>query len=414
MIEVRLRDYITTLKGFAFKSDNYKNTGIPIVRVSNFTNNSISSESLVYIDFDLFDSYNKYSLEEKDILIQTVGSWQNNPASVVGKVVNVPSNLNNSLLNQNAVKIIPKNIDQSFLYYLLKSDYFKYYILSTAQGAANQASITLESINKFKFKLPLNTDQKKIGKLLSFYDNLIKNNNKRIKLLENMSEELYKEWFVRLHFPNYENIKIVDGIPEGWEEKKIKDACTITGGGTPSTLNDSFWKDGDINWYTPSDLSSMKSYCSLKSGNKITLQGLNNSSSRMLNSDSFMMTSRATIGLFAISDKSFCTNQGFINVTPQHYFDKYYLFFNFKYRVDEFKLLGTGATFPELSKTVFNRQHILMPSEILLREFSKIIVPIIDKLFNLTKKNENLKQTRDLLLPRLISGKLNIEDSEIV
>lgn len=413
MSEVRLRDYIETIKGFAFKSEMYQDYGTPIIRVSDFTQNSISDESLIFIDKSLSINYEKYNLNEKDILIQTVGSWQNNPASVVGKVVNVPYNLNSSLLNQNAVKIIPKSINKTFLFYLLKSDYFKYYILSTAQGAANQASITLESIGKFRFKLPSKNEQEKIANILSNYDNLIENNNKRIKLLEEMAEEIYKEWFVRLRFPEFKNTKIVDGIPSGWEERIIQEFCLISGGGTPSTTQTSYWENGTINWYTPSDLSNINSICSLSSQNKITLQGLSNSSAKLLNKNSFMMTSRATIGLFAISNKDFCTNQGFINITPTKSYEKYYLLYNLKYRVDEFKMLGTGATFPEISKSVFNKLKIIIPNSSIIKKFDELISPIINELFILTEKNQNLKQTRDLLLPRLISGKLNIEDLDI-
>jgi len=153
--EVKLRECISTLKGFAFKSKWYQSNGVPIVRVSDFTDNSISVDDIEYIPHDLAQEYSRYLLKTKDVVIQTVGSWQHNPASIVGKVVNVPSNLNGALLNQNAVKIIPnKTIDNNFLYYRLKDEHFKLYNLGCAQGAANQASITLSSIGSFRFNLP--------------------------------------------------------------------------------------------------------------------------------------------------------------------------------------------------------------------------------------------------------------------
>jgi type I restriction enzyme S subunit len=115
--EVRLRECISTLKGFAFKSKWYQPDGVPIVRVSDFTDNSISVDNIEHISHDLAQEQSRYLLKTKDVIIQTVGSWQHNPASIVGKVVNVPSNLNDALLNQNAVKLIPnKTIDNNFLY----------------------------------------------------------------------------------------------------------------------------------------------------------------------------------------------------------------------------------------------------------------------------------------------------------
>src|SRR5690554_49406 len=135
--EVRLEDKIKTLKGFAFKSSFYKDKGVPVVRVSDFTEWKISKENIVYVDPK--DEYEEFKLKEMDILCQTVGSWLNNPKSIVGKIVRVPKYLNNSYLNQNIVKIIPKKkFSNNFLFYRLKADDFKYYCVNSAQGAANQ------------------------------------------------------------------------------------------------------------------------------------------------------------------------------------------------------------------------------------------------------------------------------------
>ena len=190
---VTIDEHITTLKGFAFKSAWYTEKGVPIVKVSDFTQDSVSPEKVAFIPIESSSDFEKYKLEKGDVLIQTVGSWEHNPNSVVGKVVRIPEVLNDSLLNQNIVKIIPKEtLDKSFLFYLLKSDAFKGYIIKTAQGAANQASITLESIKAFKFTYKDKTTQRKIASILSAYDDLIENNLKRIKLLEEKAFVSYK------------------------------------------------------------------------------------------------------------------------------------------------------------------------------------------------------------------------------
>jgi type I restriction enzyme S subunit len=134
----KLGEVIDTLKGAAFKSSLYVKEGKPIVRVSNFTDDSISSDEIFYYSLVDAANYSKYQLNHWDILIQTVGSWQHNPASIVGKVVKVPKELDKALLNQNIVKLIPTlKIDNKFLFYRLKDESFKVYILSCAQGAAN-------------------------------------------------------------------------------------------------------------------------------------------------------------------------------------------------------------------------------------------------------------------------------------
>lgn len=118
---VTIDEHITTLKGFAFKSAWYTETGVPIVKVSDFTQDSVSPEKVAFIPIESSSDFEKYKLEKGDVLIQTVGSWEHNPNSVVGKVVRIPEVLNDSLLNQNIVKIIPnETLDKSFLFYLLK------------------------------------------------------------------------------------------------------------------------------------------------------------------------------------------------------------------------------------------------------------------------------------------------------
>ena len=226
--KVKLGDCISTKKGFAFKSALYTNCGVPVVRVSDFTLDSVADNDLVYYPHAEKDRYDEYVLNEGDVLIQTVGSWQYNPNSVVGKVVRVPYYHKGSLLNQNIVKIIPNNgYNNAFIFYRLKCRDFAGHVLGEARGAANQASITLDTIKRFSFDCPLLSTQQRIATILSRYDSLIENYQKQIKLLEEAAQRLYKEWFIDLRFPGHENIKIVDGVPEGWEKKKLIDLVDV-------------------------------------------------------------------------------------------------------------------------------------------------------------------------------------------
>ena len=231
--EIKLGSIISTLKGNAFKSECYTDSGVPIVRVSDFTENSISVSDIVYAPIDVSENNNRYKLVCGDILIQTVGSWQHNPLSIVGKVVRVPKVLDGALLNQNIVKVIPnKGVDKDYLYYRLKDESFKLHTLGCAQGAANQASITLTTINSFKLQLPNFTKQKKVASILSAYDDLIENNLQRIKLLEEMTQITYEEWFVRMKFPGHEKAVIdsENGLPEGWGKQNLSKYISIKHG----------------------------------------------------------------------------------------------------------------------------------------------------------------------------------------
>lgn len=225
---VTVGELVSTKKGFAFKSDLYVESGVPIVRVSNFTLDSISDEDLKYYPERERINYSDFVLREKDIIVQTVGSWQYNPASVVGKVVHVPYYLDGALLNQNAVKLIPnERVDRDFLYYRLRCDDFKGHVIGEARGAANQASITLDTIKSFSFDIPDYELQCKISAIIAAYDNLIENNQRQIKLLEEAARRLHKEWFVDLRFPGHENTKITDGVPEGWRRERLVDLVDV-------------------------------------------------------------------------------------------------------------------------------------------------------------------------------------------
>lgn len=335
--KVKLGDCISTKKGFAFKSALYTNCGVAVVRVSDFTLDSVADNDLVYYPHAEKDRYDEYVLNEGDVLIQTVGSWQYNPNSVVGKVVRVPYYHKGSLLNQNIVKIIPNNgYNNAFIFYRLKCRDFAGHVLGEARGAANQASITLDTIKRFTFDCPLLSTQQRIASILSRYDSLIENYQKQIKLLEEAARRLYKEWFIDLRFPGHENTKIVDGLPEGWERKKISDVCETVGGGTPSTKVPAYYKGGRIKWVTPTDITRNNCICLLDTDKKITEEGLRNSSTKMVPAGTILMTSRASVGYFGIADFEVCINQGFISCIPIPNMQMY-LLFNLMSRVDEIR-----------------------------------------------------------------------------
>ena len=226
--ETRLGDCVSHLKGYAFKSGWDAEKGQPIVKVGDFTEDSIDVTNLTYIDRIIAAEYQRFSVTGDDVIIQTVGSWPSNPRSVVGKVISVPSEACGALLNQNAVKLIPSDeIHNRFLFYLLKYESFSDFIIGCAQGAASQASITLKDILSFNFRLPPCPIQRKIASILSAYDDLIENNNRRTKILEEMAQAIYREWFVHFRFPGHENVPMVDSelgrIPQGWEFTSIRD-----------------------------------------------------------------------------------------------------------------------------------------------------------------------------------------------
>ena len=215
------------------------------------------------------------------------------------------------------------------------------------------------------------------------------------------------EWFVRLRFPGHENTGIVDSLPEGWERRKIADVCLTTGGGTPSTKRAEYW-DGDITWVVPTDVTNNDCLVLLDSARRITEKGIRESSAKMVPAETILMTSRASVGFFAIVDREVCTNQGFINIVPHDEGIRPYFLFNFMHRVPEIRSHAQGTTYPEISKGRFRQMDVVIPTRAIATEFSRKISEVIDQVRCLKRSTSALTQARDLLLPRLMSGKVAI------
>lgn len=319
--------------------------------------------------------------------------------------------------NQSVNVVIPHKefFDPDFVYYVLKVNLPK--VENANPGTASgRHHVSKSNFCAIKILVPESKEtQRKIASILSAYDDLIENNLKRIKLLEEKAQLTYEEWFVRMKFPGHETSSFnkATGLPEGWEKKKIGDLCTVSGGGTPSKAISEYWDNGSITWFSPTDLSKSGSLIQLDSESKITGLGLQKSSAKVLQPNSFMMTSRATIGLFGIIDKPFSTNQGFINVTPNENFEKEYLIYNFKYNIQLFIKYATGATFLEISKSVFKKIKINWPTIPLIKSFNEIVSPIHKEMLSLTKQNQLLKEARDILLPRLMTGVIDVDHIQL-
>lgn len=393
--KVRLGKFITPKKGFAFKSSKYVASGVPIVRVSNFTNDSISNDDLKYYPLEEKVNFGEFELCEKDVIIQTVGSWQNNPASVVGKVVRVPYYLDGALLNQNAVKLIPKNsIDKNYLFYRLKTDAFKGHVLGEARGAANQASITLDTIKSFEFLIPDKKKQIKIGNILSSYDDLIENNQKQIKLLEEAAQRLYKEWFVDLRFPGYENTPIIDGVPEGWEIGNLEEIIIYHDKRRKplSSLERESFK-GEYRYFGAAGiLDYVADY--LFDGTYL-----------LFGEDGTVITEKQTPILQYVTGKFWVNNHAHV-LTGKSYYTTEYLYMMLKnMKVSD---IVTGVAQPKISQARLSGKKILIPEVKIVIAFQKKVTNIFKCILNLEKKNELAKEARERLLPKLMNGELEV------
>lgn len=409
--EVKLGDIVKHNKGYAFKSSEYTDEGVMVVRVTDFTLDSISDADAVYLAPD--DRYDKFVLKTNDILIQTVGSWANNPNSIVGKVVRVPKQCDNAYLNQNIVRIIPNNdLDNTYLFYALKANHFSTYCVLRGQGAANQASITLDTIFRFKFKAHNFTAQKRIAGILSAYDNLIENNKKRIRLLEQMAESLYKEWFVRFRFSGYEDVEFENGFPKDWEKVKLDDVLNKIATGLNPRKN-FVLGEGENFYVTIKNMADNTVYLDNKCDkvNDDAIIKINKRSD--LKIGDLLFSGIGTIGrvcLIDIPTNNWNISESVFTMRANKKISSEFLFMLLLSQdVQNYcQSKANGSAQKGIRMGDLRKYTFLLPTKNVINDFTNQISPILRNVSLLRNENNNLIQQRDLLLPRLMSGKLEV------
>lgn len=304
--------------------------------------------------------------------------------------------------------------DPAFVYYFATTDLIRKSAEKSMAGASGRQRADIAAVEELDINVPDLPTQRRIASILSAYDDLIENNTRRINILEEIARNLYEEWFVRFRFPGHEQVKMVESAlgrtPKDWIVQSVNDTFEILGGGTPSKANPEYWNEGTINWYSPSDLTKAGTAFMDESNDKITPLGLKKSSARTFPAFSVMMTSRATIGVVAVNTTEACTNQGFITCLPNNSFPLWILFHWLKSNVELFISLGKGATFKEINKGTFKGIKLIVPPNNLVRNFNSTVTQLMELSLSLQRKNANLQATRDLLLPKLISGKLDLSN----
>ena len=377
MKKIRFDNFVSLNRGFDLPDDKIVEGKYPVVA---------STSIKAY--------HNQYKVKSPIVVTGRSGS--------LGKVLYVEKDgwpLNTSLYAKNFHGNDPK-----YVYYFLQTMHLEQY-----NSGAGVPTLNQNHLHSLKILVHDKPAQQCISSILSAYDNLIENNNKRIKILEQMAENLYKEWFVRFRFPGHEITPIKNGIPKGWKLKHVSEIGDIIGGGTPSTDNEEYW-NGNIPWLSPADLTDYQGVYIDKGANNITELGLAKSSAKMMPKDTVLLSSRAPIGYVALAKNDICTNQGFKSVVcNQSIMKPSYLYLYFKLNKSYLQSFASGATFPELSGSMVKKLKVLVPDISLLEKFDTFAKKLFEKTDVLLTQNQNLIKQRDLILPRLMSGKLLIE-----
>ena len=307
-----------------------------------------------------------------------------------------------------------KGIDPKFLYYVLSDNNFFNYNTVTSKGTKMPRG-SKKAIMKYLVPNLDLSSQRRIASILSAYDNLIENNNKRIRLLEQMAENLYKEWFVRFRFPGYEKTEFENGLPKGWEERKIGDWGIMldTGnrpkGGIDDSLSDGIPSLGAeaIKNLASFDYSSTR-YIPREFYDKMK-RGRNTGNDILLYKDGAYI-GKVTLFRDGFPFSEYAINEHVFFISPMAKDYNTYLYFTL-HQEAYFSLmqnLNRNAAQPGLSRPDIERVKIIVPSVSIINEYNLIVEPMLSNIFKLAKQNTLLAKQRDLLLPRLMSGKLEV------
>jgi type I restriction enzyme S subunit len=300
----------------------------------------------------------------------------------------------------------PSKLLPAFLYGFLRSPRFKSQVEQLRSGVA-QPQLPIRDLNKIKIPLPRKEVQERIVSILSAYDDLVENNNQRIKLLEESARLLYQEWFVRLRFPGYEHTFIVDGVPEGWEQKTLRSLGEITTGKTPSTKRREYF-GGNIPFIKTPDMHG--NVYVVTAEDTLSDEGAETQKNKFLDKNAIIVACiGAKAGVVSLTINKSQTNQQINAISVYEDTKTFYLYFFLKDFKEQLLAIGSsGSTMPNVSKGKFENIAVLVPQKRLLSVYHEIVSASFEQILNLQLSNQKLRAARDFLLPRLMSGEIGV------
>ncbi len=280
-----------------------------------------------------------------------------------------------------------KHLDSWFLYYWLQSPQGKAELKKCTIGSS-QSAYTIVLLKAIEISLPPLPTQRKIAAILSAYDDLIENNLRRIKILEEMAQNLYREWFVKFRFPGYEQARFTDSplgrIPEGWEVVSFTEIADVLSGGTPKTTMQEYW-GGSIPFFAPKD--APESFYVTNTEKAITELGLRKCNSKLYPKDTVFITARGTVGKVVMPSMDMAMNQSCYALRGKQGIRQPYLFLVTREQIDYLKKNTGGATFDTIVVDTFRRMLVVKPVNEVIVRFSQLIQPEMDSILNILKKN---------------------------
>ena len=314
-----------------------------------------------------------------------------------------------AVYNNGTIRLrLEKSLNPRFVYYIFQTKDFLQYI-DNISCVATQPNLRIEGLLRFTIPDYSIEKQNAIVKTLSTFDDLIENNNKRIKLLEKMAENLYKEWFVRFRFPGYEHVEFENGIPKGWEILRANQLFDITIGKTPDRkIFEYFSNIPECNypWISISDMRSASTFV-FKTKEYLTFNAVNTCNVKIIPKNTVLVSFKLTVGQVAITTSDMCTNEAIAHFTTDNATMREYIYLYLK-KFQYSDLGNTSSIGTAVNSKIIKNMKIILPSSELLNRFHDYVYSIFEEIRLLNETSSNLTKQRDMLLPRLMSGRLEV------
>jgi type I restriction enzyme, S subunit len=396
--------------GSNISSKYFVDEGVPVIRGGNLTDDltPFVPTGFVFVSKERAQSYRAQHVRAGDLVFTCWGT--------IGQVGRIPEGgpYSEYIISNKQLKLRPDpaRTDSRFLYYYFANPQMVKHIKGRAIGSA-VPGINLGILKALPVVLPPLLTQRKIAATLSAYDDLIENNKRRIKLLEEMAQRIYGEWFVDFRYPGHESVPLVDSklgpIPEGWDVLPFTDVADVLSGGTPRTTEAEYW-GGDIPFFTPRDAPD--ELVVVATEKTITERGLARCNSRLYPAGTVFITARGTVGKVAIAGVPMAMNQSCYALCGIDGGQEYVLFALLA-QIQYLKMNTGGATFDTVIVDTFRRMGVPRAPAALTRKFCSTVAPMLGKVLVLIHSSIKLRAARDLLLPRLISGEMDVDDLNI-
>lgn len=382
---INLGDYCAFINGGAWKQNEYDVTGYPVVQVSNIKSDTFELAEQKFLRQESFERYKKHQIKSGDLIIATVGSHPSQP-SAAGRAAVANEQIDGMLLNQNAVLIRSSSpyLVQDYLCLIGRSPDFRSYVQNAGKGAANQVRISIGAVKAFRFELPSAELQTNVASIINSYDNLIENNRRRIALLEQAARLLYREWFVHFRFPGHETANFVDGLPEGWERTTVDQLLVLQRGFDLPVSNR---KDGRIPIYGSTGIVGY--HDTPKVSAPVITTG---------RSGSLGQVSISSVDCWPLNTSLWVKELKGISPLYAYFFLQQF----------DLKNYGGGASVPTLDRKVVHGQPTVRPSDEVIKNFECFAVPQFEMIQKLQNQSAQLTKARDLLLPRLMDGRIPV------